>query len=90
MGTPNKTFFCAARRGPTVWIVRAEQGHDRLRRQQLREHGRGAQEYCIRISQITDGTASTLLVADKSLKPDGLTGSQADDTSGYYAGRTSA
>ena len=39
--------------------------------------------YCTRISQITDGTSSTLLVGDKSLQPDGLTASQLDDDQGY-------
>ena len=49
IGTPNKVFFCAARRGPTVWVnpadgttYRRPPRHDRLRRQQLRGDGRGA------------------------------------------------
>ena len=58
----------------------------RLRRQQLRGDWRGRKNYCVRISQITDGTSSTLLVADKSLQPDALTGSQGDDNEGYTVG----
>ena len=83
METPNKTFFCAARRGPTVWGAKAMTDYAASNAE-----GTGVvrKMYCIRMSQITDGTSCTMLVGDKSLPPAGLTGAQAGDTNGYCAG----
>ena len=91
IGTPNKVFFCAARRGPTVWTVNVPQlngQHAQCDYAANNWDGTGVvrRNYCIRIAQITDGTSSTLLVGDKSLQPDLMTDYQPDDNEGYTAG----
>ena len=93
ISTPNKVFFCAARRGPTVWTLTATiyQGYNMHAQtdyaaSDYENTGVVRKMYCTRISQITDGTANTLLVGDKSLQPDGMNGSQPDDDQGYTVG----
>ena len=90
VATPNKVFFCAARRGPTAWVNTLGYNGPHAMTDYAASNWQGTgvvrQKYCVRISQITDGTASTMLAGDKSLKPDALTASQADDDVGYVAG----
>jgi prepilin-type N-terminal cleavage/methylation domain-containing protein len=108
IGTPNKMFFCPARRGPqTVTYHDKNYGFDRVGGKDVQvltgpvthalcdyaasnSEGTGVVRKRtatpVRISNITDGTSNTLMVADKRLGRKKLGTNQSDDNEGYTAG----
>jgi prepilin-type processing-associated H-X9-DG protein len=95
IGTPNKMFFCPARRGPQTVLFSHPDYMNGLQAQRalcdyaasnLERTGVVQQYTPSRISDITDGTSNTLLVADKRIDRTYLGQAQSDDNLGYTAG----
>ena len=96
VGTPNSVFFCAARRGPTVWpsIASSDSAEAYKGPHAMTDYagsnmdntGVVGYQRCVTLTDITDGAGNTMMVGDKSLKPDALTGPQPDDNEGYADG----
>jgi prepilin-type N-terminal cleavage/methylation domain-containing protein len=97
VGTPNKLFFCPARRGPqTVTYTDNYQPplsggkitHALCDYAASNKEGTGVvrQVTPTRIDQITDGTSNTLLVSEKRLNRTFLGQKTTDDNQGYTAG----
>jgi prepilin-type N-terminal cleavage/methylation domain-containing protein/prepilin-type processing-associated H-X9-DG protein len=93
VGTPNKVFFCPSRRGPqTVTYSSPEFGdivtHALCDYAASNMEGTGVVRRRLpnRLADIKDGTAATLLAADKRLNLAYLGQAQRDDNEGYTAG----
>ena len=97
VGTPVKTFFCMARRGPeTVTYSDRNYGIKGPVEHALCDYAASNSENtgvvrqrshpAVRIAMITDGTSQTLMVADKRLGRQRLGQAQPDDNEGYTAG----
>jgi prepilin-type processing-associated H-X9-DG protein len=97
IATPNKVFFCPARRGPQTVTFPDEYSppltggnltHGLCDYAASNLEGTGVvQQYVpVRINQITDGTSNTLLAGDKRLNRANLGQPQPDDNEGYTAG----
>jgi prepilin-type N-terminal cleavage/methylation domain-containing protein/prepilin-type processing-associated H-X9-DG protein len=95
VGTPNKLFFCPSRRGPqTVTFYDPEYLNGTTMITALCDYAASNYEetgvvryrYPTRITEITDGTSNTLLIADKRLNRQHLGQPQNDDDTGYASG----
>jgi prepilin-type N-terminal cleavage/methylation domain-containing protein/prepilin-type processing-associated H-X9-DG protein len=97
IATPNKVFFCPARRGVqtvtypdqyTPPITGGNLTHALTDYAGSNWEGTGAvrQYQPVKISEITDGTTCTLLIGDKRLNLTRLGRDQPDDNEGYTAG----
>jgi prepilin-type N-terminal cleavage/methylation domain-containing protein len=95
VGTPNKMFFCPARRGPMTVTFQAPGYFDDLpvvvalcdyAASNYEETGVVLYRYPTRIANVTDGTSNTLLVGDKRLNLAHLGQPQDDDDTGYASG----
>jgi prepilin-type N-terminal cleavage/methylation domain-containing protein/prepilin-type processing-associated H-X9-DG protein len=97
VGTPNKLFFCPARRGPqTVTyqnnyrppISGGKVTHALCDYAASNKNGTGVVQQLLptSIAQITDGTSNTLLVSEKRLNRAFLGRKAPDDNQGYTAG----
>src|SRR5262249_18394763 len=95
VGTPNKVFFCPARRGPQT-VTFAEPGYlggietahalCDYAASNLEETGVVRSMFPTRFSDITDGTSQTLLVSEKRINRSLLGQHQDGDAIGYTAG----
>jgi prepilin-type N-terminal cleavage/methylation domain-containing protein/prepilin-type processing-associated H-X9-DG protein len=95
VGTPNKLFFCPSRRAPQTILFSDPSYLDGspttvalcdYAASNYEETGVVRYRYTTRIADITDGTSSTLLVADKRLNLAYLGQKQKDDDTGYATG----
>jgi prepilin-type N-terminal cleavage/methylation domain-containing protein len=97
VATPNKTFFCPARRDPqtvtypdeyTPPLTGGNLTHALCDDAASNWEGTGAvrQYQGVRIAEITDGTSNTLLVAEKRHNLTDLGKNQPDDNEGYTSG----
>jgi hypothetical protein len=95
IGTPNKVFFCPARRAPQT-ITYSDPGflNGQVVTHALCDYAASNMEGTgvvtrftpTRIADITDGTSTTLVVADKRLNLAQLGQRQHDDNEGYTSG----
>jgi prepilin-type processing-associated H-X9-DG protein len=95
IGTVNKNFFCPARRNPQT-VVFSHPGYLNglvapralcdYAASNLERTGVVQQYYPVRFAEITDGTSTTMLIADKRLNLTSLGQAQSDDNLGYTAG----
>jgi prepilin-type N-terminal cleavage/methylation domain-containing protein len=95
VGTPNKVFFCPARRGPqTVTFTDPAylSGAPTVTAlcdyaaSNYEETGVVRYRYPVRLAAVTDGTSNTLLAGDKRLNRARLGQLQNDDDTGYASG----
>jgi prepilin-type N-terminal cleavage/methylation domain-containing protein/prepilin-type processing-associated H-X9-DG protein len=97
VGTPNKLFFCPARRGPQMVTYRdnyqppisgGKITHALCDYAASNKDGTGIVQQLLptRIAQITDGTSNTLLLSEKRLNRAFLGQKAPDDNQGYTAG----
>jgi prepilin-type N-terminal cleavage/methylation domain-containing protein len=97
VGTPNKTFFCPARRDPqtvtyadeyTPSLTGTDVTHALCDYAGSNWEGTGAirQYWPTRIADVTDGTSNTLLLSEKRMNLADLGTEQPDDNEGYTDG----
>jgi prepilin-type N-terminal cleavage/methylation domain-containing protein len=97
IATPNQLFFCPSRRGPQTLtypdgyippVTGGDLKHALCDYAGSNLDGTGVirQFTATRISEVTDGTSNTLLVAEKRMNQSDLGQNQPDDNEGYTAG----